>query len=549
MSSTEVSTFSPAVMGFSSLPWLKQIGLLLGLALSISLGIYVAFWSRTSEFLPLYGNLDPKEASQVMEALQNQAVPHKFDAALGGVLVPASQVSELRMKLAAQGLPKRSSGGFELLDETQFGSSQFMESIRYRRSLEGELARTIKGLDAVREARVHLGIPKETSFLRKNTAASASVMVDLYGGHELEPEQILGIVYLVASSVPGLKREDVSVVDQRGRLLTSNGTSSMAVALEQFNYTRQLETVYAKRIQELLGPIVGIQGVRAEVSADLDFTQTEETKEQFDPKKSTLLSEATLVDDRSGTLSAQGIPGALSNEPPQGGTTDPKGNADGQKPEVAASSNQRRQATRNFEVDKSITHTQYGTGKLRRLSIAVVLDDKRTFDKRGKETRAPYTAPELERFNNLVKDAIGFSAERGDTLNIINTSFSQEPPIDVLPPESLLKQPWVIPVIKQALAGIFILIMVFLVLKPLLNNLAKKDPNALPGIEGGLDAAALIAGYQASTGNTAAGAGPGHGNGSAINNQEKLEKIRQMSQEDPKKVAQVVMTWVGKEDE
>jgi len=538
MALVDSKQISMAAGGFTALPFGRQLGLLFGLAASIALGVYVVLWSQSPEFIPLYASLDPKDTAQVMEALQKNNIAHKYDMAGGGVLVPSGAVDEVRMKLAAQGLPRSANMGFELLDEPQgFGSSQFMESVRYRRSLEGELSRTISSLEGVRNVRVHLGLPKESAFLKRQNVASASVMVELFGGRELDSTQVLGIVNIVSSSVPGLNKEAVTVVDQRGRLLTQNSTTPLAAALDQFNYTRQLEAVYSKRIQELLRPILGDNNVRAEVTADLDFTMSEEMEEKFNPKTTALRSESTINENRALANEAVGIPGALSNQPPALASAPEVNAKTGDSKNDVSGHNSRNQSTRNFEVDKTVMHVKKDVGKLKRLSVAVVVADKTTFDAKGQETKTPWTEQEIERIKGLVKDSIGYSAERGDTVNVVNTPFAQVAPLQPLDPIKFYQQAWFPSVLKQGLAGLFVLLVLFLVLKPILNILAAFKPTYPMKND---DDESILDNVSRKTQKSLS-----HASGS----ENQIEQVKQLAQEDPKKVAQVVMNWVGKEDE
>ncbi|MFM8454973.1 MAG: flagellar basal-body MS-ring/collar protein FliF [Gammaproteobacteria bacterium] len=551
--------FSKAAVGFSALSWGKQIGILIGLALSIAMGFYIVLWSKTPDLAPLYAQLDSKDASLVMDNLQKMGVEHKFDAAQGGVLVPMAKINEVRMRLASLGIPKNSEVGFELLEQNnRLGGSQMLDAVRYKRGLEGELSRTIAGLDAVRNARVHLGMPREATFLKSSQKSTASVMLDLYPGQQLEPQQVLGIVHLVASSVPGLNKESVTVVDQTGRLLNQGGGNmgQMAVAGEQFNYTRQLESTYSRRVQELLTPILGPNSVRAETTVEMDFTVSEETEEKFNPKKVAVKNESLLSEKRGAGIGLEGVPGALSNQPPSAGTAPeqapaatppaPEAGAGGQAQARASTSpeSSRSQVNKNYEVDKSISHVKQSVGKLTRLTVAVLVDDKISYDAEGKEQRTKLTEDELKNIKELVQSAVGFNKERGDVVSVINSSFAQAPP--VLPPEQLKlwQQAWFIPLVKQILGGIFVLLVLFMVIRPLLKNLAVASGNS-----GGMGSELPMAG-----GAPIQLEGPNNSmrqlsSESGTQAKEPIDKVKQLVQDDSKKVANVVMNWVGKEEE
>ncbi len=551
MALVNVNKLSIAGGGFGRLPVSKQVTVLIAISVSVALGVFVALWSRTPNMAPLYAKLDSSETSQIIDVLEKNGIQHKFDSSAGGVLVPVNEINEIRMKLAAQGLPKGSGIGYEILDKPQgFNTSQFMETVRYRRGLEGELAKTIGSLEFVREARVHLGLPKQASFLRRNAVSSASVMVDLYGGHQLDKRQVDGIVHLVASSVPELRREDITVVDQRGNLLTNNSNSAFYGAVEEMNYTRQKEQELARKIQELLAPIYGANGVRAEVTADMDFTFSEKTLENFNNDKPIVRNEAVIREQKTNDSIPAGIPGALSNQPPSLIGTPEKAaaaaNTSQNEGETKAKEpvNFRDQSTRNYEIGKTITHEKHALGKLLKVSVAVVVNDRIQYDNTGAETRTPLTTDELTRIESLVKDAIGFNAERGDKVTIINSSFASPPPLVAENPShdihSLLQQAWFVPAVKQALGGIFILFILFSIIKPMVKSLSEFK----------IADASASAGTQEMS-NTQQALGNGKGQSIPIDTTSlgKVEQVKQIAHDDSKRAAQVVMNWVGREDE
>lgn len=527
--------------GLKQLPVMRQIGLLVGAAAGVALIAVVLLWAHEPSYGLLYGSLADKDASQVVEALREAGIPYKLDEGTGAVLVPASQVRDARLKLAAQGLPNSSGIGFELLDKEQgFGTSRFLETARYQRALAGELARTIMGLANVQEARVHLAIPKQSSFLRDREVPSASVMVKLFPGRALEDGQVAAIAHLVASSVPGLSTDRVTVVDQRGNLLTAKDQSrDMALTASQFEYTRRLEETYVKRIRDILAPIVGVDGVRAQVVADLDFTITEKTQEIFNPDMPAVRSEQTIEEQNRG-MAAVGIPGALTNQPPGAGTTvppGPQGTAD------AGPTSLSRSATRNYELDKTISHTRLASPVVRRLSVAVVVDDRQGVNEEGETVRMPLSEAELARITSLVKDAVGFSAQRGDSVNVINVSFQAPAELEPLPESPLWEQPWMKDMLKWLLGGMAVLLLLFGVLRPVLRSLAQSGAEhmqpqlaGLPGLEGLPEMAedrVSLTGEKA--GRLAA----------PDEYEEQLNMARQMAMQDPKRVAQVVKNWVA----
>lgn len=526
-----------AVDGLGQLPVFRQIGVMLGLAASVALGVMVVLWSQQPSYRMLYSGLTDQDTLAITNALDSKGIPHQLSAGTGTVMVPADRVHEARLQLAGSGLPKGSATGFELLDKEQgLGVSQFMENAQYQRALEGELARTIGSISGVQTARVHLAVPKQSSFVRERDKKfpSASVMLNVMSGRQLDAGQVGAIVHLVASSVPNLSPDSITVVDQSGKLLTgAQSSSQMRLTANQFDYRRQLEEYYINRIEDILTPILGTEGVRAQVSADVDFSVIEQTQESFNPDLPAIRSEQTSEDLSRGAGGLGGVPGALTNQPPVTGAQAPN-------PDTAAGpQSSTKRVTRNYELDKTISHTQFPTGNVRRLSIAVVVDDRQTPDAEGNLQRTPRTEDEINRITALAKEAVGFNPQRGDSLNVINASFTESPKVEPLPEPALLDQPWVWDVGKQVLAGIGVLILIFGVLKPLFRNLVEKAPAPVY--------AAAAAGGQLSA--------------PEMNQQrlqspptplldnkayeQKLGMAQGLAKEDPKRVAQVVKTWVA----
>lgn len=456
--------------GFSGLPVLRQLGLMIGLAASVALGVAIVMWSQTPNYKLLFSSLSAQDSAQVVDALQKSGLKYRTDEENGSVWVPGDALHEARMKLASQGLPQGTGTGFELMDgQDGFGSSQFVESIRFQRALEGELGRTISSLKSVQSARVHLAIPKQSVFVRNKKNSSASVTVGLFPGRTLEPGQVQAIVNLVSSSVPELESSQITVVDQSGRLLTDERGNDMAFSAKQLDYKSQIENSYVKRIENILTPIVGAGKVKAQVNAELDFTVTEQTQEVFNPDQSAMRSEQTLEEMRAGSGATQGVPGALTNQPPEAGTLEKTA---AETKNNAGTMNSTRRATRNFEVDKTISHTRLATGTIRRMSVAVLVDNKKAVD--GADTGAAYSEDEIRRFEQLIKDAVGFSVQRGDRINVLNAAFSVMDEPEPLPEEPIWKQAWVLDLAKQVFGAIAVLILVFSVLRPVMRELAQK---------------------------------------------------------------------------
>lgn len=460
--------------GLAKLPVSRQIFVVSGVALSIAIGVAVVLWSQSSDYSVLFNNLPDKEMGEVLDTLTKLNVPHKVDARSGGLQVPSDRVHEVRLKLAAQNLPRDGSQGFELLDQERgFGTSQMMETARYHRALEGEIARTIASLQNVKTARVHLAFPKETVFIRDKKKPSASVVVHLNPGRELDKEQVDAIVNLVASSVPQLETDQVTVVDQDGHLLNSKERSSdLSLTARQFDYKKHVEEHLIGRINNILSPIVGGDALRAQVSADIDFNVTERTQEMYNPETPAVRSEQTSEEQNKGPGGTQGVPGALTNQPPAAGTAPEVATGGQGAGQAGEKSNVSRSATRNFELDRTVSHTRVGLGGLRRVSVAVVVDNRKTSQGDNSVVSRPYSEEELARFTELVKEAVGFDATRNDRVTVTNAAFREELE-EVEPVLPLYEQAWFQPVLRYALAAIALLVIVFGFLRPMLKLMVK----------------------------------------------------------------------------
>jgi flagellar M-ring protein FliF len=481
---TAQSQAHPAVKGLSELPIAKQVGLMLGLAFSVAIGVAIVLWSQEPAYSRLYGEIGEKDVAEILEVLNTQGIKYKVEAGSNVILVPTDEVNQVKLKLAAVGLPKSSSLGYELLDKDQgFGSSKSVELVRFQRALEGEIAQTIMAIQGVKTARVLLAIPQQSVFVRERKKPSASVVVNLYQGRSLDKGQIESIIHLVASSVPQLEAEQVTVVDQKGHLLNSRDSSSVSnLTSKQFEYKKNIEEHLMERIGNILSPLVGADGMRVQISADVDFTETDKTQELFDPKSAVLRSEQTS-EEQNKLPATQGVPGALSNQPAAAGTAPettppadpaaaPAAGAATPTPAAAAPGSIAKNATRNFEVDKTITHTRMATGSLRRLSVAVVVDDRRTAQADGKTTVQPYKPEDITRFTDLVKQAVGFDNARGDQVTVTNVAFKAPEAPEALPELPIWQQAWFFNVLKQAGAAFAVLLIIFAVLRPAMRSLS-----------------------------------------------------------------------------
>ncbi|MCP5015292.1 MAG: flagellar basal body M-ring protein FliF [Ketobacter sp.] len=543
--------------GLGGLTVIKQIGLMVGLALSISLGMWVVLMSQEPDFRPLYTDISHLEAGQVADLLQRENIRYKVDTSSGMILVESEKIHQARMKLAAEGFPSGNTMGYELLDKEQgFGTSQFMEKTRYYRSIEGELARTISSMNRVRGARVHLAIPKRSVFVNDNRKPSASVFVELYPNQSMERMQVASIVHLVASSIPELEDKHVTVVDQRGQLLSeTDADEDIAMAAKQLDYAKILEQKYIDRITNMLDPLVGREGFKVQVSADLDFSQTEQTSEYFSPDLPAVRSEQTLSEVVGAGGETAGVPGALSNQPP-GAVTVPEqaGGASGEAA-GATSGNVRKQATRNFELDRTISHTKHQVGVVKRLTVAVVLDDILAPPAEGAASKEPQrvslTDAELERIRILVRDAIGFNAARGDSVTVVNQPFRKYAPeiIEDIPPPPIWEQPWFWDLAKRGSGFLLVIFLIFGVLRPILKKLADSGrDDTMAALESQLGEG-LLAGAGGVGGEAPDVTLTGTSNpllpGPDASYDQHLDAVKSMVADDPRRVAQVVKTWIS----
>jgi flagellar M-ring protein FliF len=564
-----MSAEAAALPGYASrLPaGLKPLLILVGIAAAVAAGVMVVLWSRGPSYSLLYANLSAEDQAQVAAALDSSGIPYRLEGATG-MSVPSEKLNDARLKLAGQGLPEGNSGFANISKDPGFGVSQFMEGARYQHALETELARTIASLRPVDGARVHLAVPRESAFVRDRQPASASVFVQLKAGKRLEQEQIQSIINLVASSIPELDASHVTVVDQQGRLLSAPQTNTeLAQRERQFELTRRLEEDYAQRIEALLTPFVGPGRVRAQVVAQVDTSVTEEAREQYKPDSQIVRSEQTSESASRDGSGPQGVPGSLSNQPPTPGTALPPNSAaatpaaagaagtGAAKTQGAAAANgatpappdnTSRSSTRNYEIDRTMAYTKTPSGRLQRLTVAVLIDNLRTTGADGKAKSTPLTPEQLEHVTQLVKDAVGFNQERGDSVNVVNSPFREEAntPAGELEQVPLWEQPFVRDIAKIVAGLIVLLVLVLSVLKPLTRSLLSNARAAAPQVTFAPDSP-LPAGV---------GGGPSRvANGTLTSApplayEQQLAQARTLVGQDPKRVAQVVRTWVAQDE-
>jgi len=545
-------------------PAFKPLALLIGIAAAVAAGVGIVLWSKEPTYSLLYGNLGQQDAAQIAQALDTNGIPYKLEGN-GAITVPADRVHDARLKLAGQGLPE-GDGGFSVMSKDPgFGVSQFMEGARYQHALETELARTITNLQAVEGARVHLALPRQSAFVRDRRKPSASVFLQMKPGRRLESEQVTAIVNLVASSIPELEAQQVTVVDQQGRLLSSpdGANTELAEREKQMTIARELEDRYTQRVQQLLAPLVGNDRVRAQVVADVEMSTTEEAREQYRPDSQIVRSEQMAEETSRNGAGSQGVPGALTNQPPQPGTAlpavaaAPAANGVPANANVAADvpppDNTSRQQTRNYEIDRTVAYTRSPAGRLKRLTVAVLVDNLRTTAEDGKVIETALSPEQIENMTKLVKDAIGFNEQRGDSVSVVNQSFRGETkPEDFVPDQiPLWEQPLLRDVAKLLVGLIALLVLVFSVLRPMLRSLLGVPPKPEKKGKGGKQAQV----QQVTPVAMAAMAGPAAdgtialaGTAAPLDYDGQIAAARALVTQDPARVAQLVKTWVGDDE-
>lgn len=549
-SSTTITPAATRLEQFSRMSNQKKLGLILSAAAVIALLAGALMWSQTPDYRVLYNNVSDQDGAAIISALQQMNVPYKFSESSGGaILIPEKQVHEVRLRLAGQGLPKGGLPGFELMENQKFGSSQFLEQVNYQRALEGELARSVQSLSAVQSARVHLAIAKPSVFSREKQQPSVSVLLNLYPGRVLSVEQVSAIVHLMSSSVPNLPVKNVTVVDQNGNLLSAQNDNKQDSRFDakQLEYIQELEENYIRRIEAILTPITGAANVRAQVTADMDFSRIERAEEIYRPNNTeseaaAIRSQQTLEATSRGSKIDGGIPGALTNRPPEPAAAPIEvggGNKEEGDKAPPVPTDQKKESTINYEVDKTVQHTQQSIGNIKRLSAAVVVNFRKKIDESGAVAYEPLTAEEIKEINNLVKEAMGYSEKRGDSLTVTNGLFTAD--TETLLEMPLWKDPDVIMLAKesgkQLLIAVVVLFFLLKILRPFLKSLIQPLPSPEP---------------EKLPGEAALGQLSEQSNRTAIQDTQKsifdenLKRAKQMAAEEPAIVANVVKDWISK---
>lgn len=530
----------------------SKIMLMLGIAGIIATMTVVWLWSQKPDYRVLFANFSDKDGGAIVAQLEQMNIPFKFSEGGTTILVPSESVYQARLKLAAQGLPKGGNVGFELLENQKFGVSQFVEQVNFQRALEGELERSIQSVDAVQGARVHLAIPKSSVFVRDQLKPTASVILNIHSGRTLDARQVSAIVHLVASSVPELTAENVTLVDQNGNLLSENNKQDAANRVDpaKLKYVEDMQANIAKRVESIIIPLVGANNVRAEASADIDFSTVEQAAESYQPNQkpdTTAIRSMQSSESSSASSTTGGVPGALSNQPPAPATAPlTSNNASGAAGAGTTPVNSQKNTTMNYELDKTVKYIQQPMGNIKRLAVAVVVNNKSELDKAGKTITRPLNDAEKKQILDLAKQAMGFNEARGDTISLVNSPFAQ-PEKQEVTPLPLWKDPANIELAKEIgkfLAGIILIMMLYKkLLKPMaqslmapptipvvkqetVNQLTDQSTSSVPENSDGVEVSVSQTG---------------------INYEQTLEATKQIAKENPKLVASVVTDWVSKE--
>jgi flagellar M-ring protein FliF len=533
---------------FTQLTPRQKLVAMASVALAIAVLVAAWLWTKEPPYGVLFSNLSDQDGGQIVTSLQQQNVPYKYSEGGGAILVPTSQVHDARLRLASQGLPKGGLVGFELMENQKLGISQFAEQVNFQRGLEGELARSIQTLGAVRAARVHLAIPKQTAFLRDELKPSASILVSLQPGRSLDNAQVAGIVHLVSSSIPQLHPSNVSVIDQDGKLVSQrqDGSKTDTLNPSQLGYIKDIEAQYVRRVETILEPLLGKGNFRTQVTADIDFNQIDQVEESYlpNPVPDTAIRSQQTAESGLGTPPAQGIPGALTNQPPVPATapiTNPQvGAAAGG---AAQNNNYSRNATINYELDKTVRHTRATPGSVKRLSAAIALNYKKApLGKDGKPGKAiPPTAEEIKRIEDLIRQAVGFDDKRGDRISVAAADFIVPEP-EAIPELPAWKDPEMIAIGKELgkylIFALIALFVWFKLLKPI-TDMLKRVPPATE--QGSMAEQAGDEGYEGSEGmDGAIEIGP-----HVPTFQERLQQMRDFAHQEPQLVASLIKEWMG----
>jgi flagellar M-ring protein FliF len=528
----------------------QRMRLGLGVVLFVAIAIGGLVMGRQAEWRVLYANLADKDGGAIIAQLSQMNIPYQHAEGGAAILVPADRVHDARLKLASQGLPKGSVSGFEMMESNRFGMTQFQERLTFQRGLEGELTRTIQALNSVQSARVHLALPNQNGFFREQQKPSASVLLSLGAGRTLDRAQLAGIVHLVASSVPEMNPAAVSVLDDTGKLLSkpADDANGLGADAQQLQYAQQLEQLYTNRILDILAPVVGRQNIKAQVTADLDFSQTESTSELHKPNQTpdatAIRSQQTVESSNGNAMPPTGVPGASSNQPPTPPSAPINGAAQTLTPGATQSNNSsRRESVINYEVDRTVRVVRGATATVKRLSAAVVINHQSKTDAKGKVSTTPLTPEEIEKMTALVRETIGYSQDRGDSVNLMNAPFTIEAQTAVDLP--IWKQPEVQDLARSLAWPVGTLLLAALVLmgfiRPAMKSLGER------AVLTPLQAGAQLDALEAEEPERAMLPPPKRAEPVVTQGELALEDARKLTRDNPAAVANIVKAWMNGE--
>ncbi|HHO2169709.1 TPA: flagellar basal-body MS-ring/collar protein FliF [Aeromonas hydrophila] len=543
-----------SALGFlSNTDVLRQITLILGLAICLAIAVFILLWGKEPDMRPL-GTYTTQELVKTLDYLDQQKIPYQVDGK--SVLVSAENYSSIRLALTRAGLANAtdttSDGEDILLKDSSFGVSQRMESERLKLSRERQLASAIEQFQNVAKAQVLLAIPKDNVFARNERKPSATVVLSLKG-NALGQGEVDSIVDMVASAVHGLEPTRVTVTDQNGRLLNSGSQDPVsAQTRKEFAMQQKQELEYKQKIDAILIPVLGADNYTAEVDLSLDFSQQEQTRKTYNPDLPAVRSEMTM-EENSANGSNGGVPGALSNQPPAASNIPQQ--ATGPNAEITASSSgrSRKEATRNFELDTTVSHIRRQMGGIRRMTVSVAVDYKASTAADGKVTREPRTQPELDTLRRLLSGGLGFDVTRGDTLEVVAIPFNR-PELESVAEAPLYEQPWFWRAVRIAASVLVIIVLIVTVVRPMLKRLLYPDAKPEGELDfdnhtvlGGDDELSLLAAQAESE--PVFGVRDGHLKLPDLHRDEDLLKaVRALVANEPDLAAQVIKEWVANKD-
>lgn len=530
MKSTMNQKYLGSLKSLLQIPMVKQLIFMLGIAGGVALGIVLYMSIQEPIYRPLDYQVTSQNMSSIIDTLDKAGIRYKMNETDGLIMIPAKDIQLARLKLSAAGVAKDDSFSFSFLNEqNSIGNSQFLENARYLRALEADLGKTISALQGVSSARVHIAIPQNNVFADENGKPTASVVVNMGTGLASDKDKIRAIVQIVARSVPGLDPKNVAITDQYGHYLSSALDQDAAFSGEQLNYQNNIQNYYEKRIEGLIIPMMGENKVTVRVHADIDFSQQEEAKEQYDPSQHAVRSEQT-VSEEIGTGNASGAPGALSNSPPTN-DSDKKAAGAGANGGSQGNSQGKSESIKNYELGKSVSYKKSSAAKIKNLSVAIVVDNEQLYDpKTKKNISKPLDKDKIAKITDLVRAAIGFSEERGDKVTVVNSIYIQDKKVEAMETSHMWDEPWFWDLIKKSIGMILGFVFLYILYRRMSNYLkttsvAPPPQSNLLSFEDGSDTTS-----------------------NAIHDmkQDKLNRLKELADREPTRVASVIKNWVGK---